>query len=96
MAAKPLSNAERIAEMFGLVVGAASLCDRVSEERLTTTAIKMKHVVLVAASDDAEAQAADQRFSVGLEAGRAAAEKGQIDPNKAEIALGEVEEQLTI
>lgn len=93
-APKRLSNAERIAEMFGVVVGAASHFDSVSEERLTSLAIKMKQIVLTASDGQADAEAADARFSVAMEVGRAAAENGNIDSEAAEIAVEEVEEQL--
>jgi hypothetical protein len=92
---KQLSRAERIAEMFGVVVGAASHCDGVSEERLTSLAVKMKQVVLTASSDLADAAAADARFSVAIEVGIAAAENGNIDLDAAENALDEVEEELS-
>jgi hypothetical protein len=92
---KQLSRAERIAEMFGVVVGAASHCESVSEERLTSLAVKMKQVVLTASNDQADAEAADARFSVAIEVGRAAAENGNIEPGAAETALDEVEEELS-
>jgi len=92
---KQLSQAERIAEMFGVVVGAASHCESVSEERLTSLAVRMKQVVLIASHDQADAEAADARFSVAIEVGRAAAENGNIDPEDAESALDQVEEELS-
>lgn len=92
---KLLSQAERIAEMFGVVVGAASYCESMSEERLTSLAVRMKQLVLMASNDQADAEAADARFSVAIEVGRAAAENGNIDPEDAETALDKVEEELS-
>src|SRR5258706_9219446 len=91
-----LTQAERIAETFGVVLGAASQCEQVSEERLNSVAAKAKHVVLANANDDADAEAAEELFSAAVEAGRTAAESGKIDPDSVEIALSEMEQRLSV
>jgi len=91
-----LTDAERIAEAFGIVLGAASCNEQVSEERLNSVAGKARHVVLAAAEDAADAEAAKERFSAAIEAGGIAAETGRIDPEAAETALSEIEAQLAI
>jgi thiazole synthase ThiGH ThiG subunit len=90
-----LTEAERIAETLGVVLGAASQCEQVTEERLNSVAVKARHALLARANDDADAEAADERFSAALEAGRTAAESGRIDPESVELALSELEEQLS-
>ena len=44
----------------------------------------------------ADAEAAKEQFSVALEAGKSAAESGKIDPEHAEAALIELEQQLSV
>jgi thiazole synthase ThiGH ThiG subunit len=90
-----LTEAEQIAETFGVVLGAASHCEQVTEERLNAVAAKVKNVVLARAHDDADAEAASDRFSAAVEAGRTVAESGRIDPDVAENAFSEMEERLT-
>ncbi len=63
-----LTRAERIAETFGVVVGAASQCEQVNEERLNLVAAKARSAVLATANDDADAEAADELFSAAVEA----------------------------
>jgi hypothetical protein len=92
----PLTEAQQIAEAVGVIIGAASHCDHVTEERLKSTADKLHRVVLSTALDDADARAASELFSVAVEAGRSAAERGKIDPEVAETALCEMEEQLAV
>lgn len=89
-----LSEAERVAETLGVILGAASCSEEVSEERVNSVAPKLRRLVSAAANDAADAEAADQRFSVALDAGRNAAEVGKINPDDAEAALCEMEEQL--
>lgn len=91
---KQLSEAERIAEMLGVVVGAASHCPSVSAERITSLAVKVKDLVRTASKGDAEAEAADARFQWAMEVGRSAVADGSIDTETAETALDDVEEQL--
>jgi hypothetical protein len=90
-----LTQAERIAETFGMVLGAASYCDEVTDERLNSVAAKVKEVVLATANDEADAESAQERFSIAVEAGRTAVETGKIDPDAAEGALGEMEQELS-
>ncbi len=91
-----LTRAERIAETFGVVVGAASQCEQVNEERLNLVAAKARDAVLATANDDADAEAADELFSAAVEAGRNAAESGKIDPESVENALSEMEQRLLV
>jgi hypothetical protein len=91
-----LTEAERLAETLGLILGAASCCEEVTEERLNSLVPQLQRLVLVTADDRADAEAANERFSVAIDAGRTAAENGKIDPEDAEAALTEVETQLAI
>jgi len=91
-----LTQAERIAETFGVVLGAASQCEQVTEERLNSVAAKAHDAVMATANDDADAESADELFSAALEAGRTAAENGKVDPESVEIALSEMEQRLSV
>jgi hypothetical protein len=89
-----LTEAERIAETFGIVLGAASQCDEVTEERFNAVVEKVKTVVLARANDDADAAAASERLSAAVEAGRTVVENGAIDAASAESAFNEMEDRL--
>jgi hypothetical protein len=89
-----MSEAQRMAQTLGIVVGAASCCEQVTEERVSTVATKLRQLVPATADDTADADAANAQFSAALEAGKAAVEIGRIDPEQAEAALTELEEQL--
>ena len=65
-----------------------------TEERVNAVAEKLKELVSATAEDAADADAADEQFSAALEAGKAAVEIGRIDPEHAEAALTELEQQL--
>jgi hypothetical protein len=91
-----MSQAEKIAETFGVVLGAASRCEQVSEERLNAVAVKARNAVMVTAHDEADAEAADELFSAAVDAGRIAAEDGKVDPDAVESALSEIEQRLAV
>ncbi|HEX3499684.1 MAG TPA: hypothetical protein VHT04_10210 [Stellaceae bacterium] len=91
-----LTQAERIAETFGVVLGAASQCEQVTEERLNSVAVKARHAVLATAIDAADAEAAEELFSAAVEAGRTAVESGTIDAGSVETALNEMETRFSL
>lgn len=91
-----LTQAERIAETFGVVLGAASQCEQVTQERLNSVAVKARHAVLATATDAADAEAAEELFSAAVEAGRTAVESGKVDPESVETALNEMEVRLSL
>src|SRR5260221_4435835 len=95
-ASNRLSQAEKIAETLGVVLGAASQCEQVTEERLNSVAAKAKDAVLATANDDADAEAAEEMISAAVEAGRTAAESGKNDPESVETALSEIEQRLSV
>jgi hypothetical protein len=91
-----ISEAQQIAQTLGLVVGAASCCEQVTEERVTSVAVKLSKLVSATADDTADADAANEQFFAALEAGKTAVESGRIDPEHAEAALIELEQQLSV
>lgn len=89
-----ITEAQRMAQTLGIVVGAASCCERMTEERVNAVAAKLRQLVSATADDTTDADAANEQFSAALEAGKTAVEIGKIDPEHAEAALIELEEQL--
>jgi hypothetical protein len=92
-----MTEVQQIAQTLGIIVGAASCCEEVTEERVNAVAVKLREHLAATADDDSDANLANEEFSAGLEAGKAAVESGRltIDPEQAEAALNEVEQQLS-
>jgi len=89
-----MTEALQIAQTLGIVVGAASCSEQVTEERVNAVAVKLRDLVAAAADDDSGADLANEQFSAALERGKTAVESGRIDPKWAEVALKELEEEL--
>jgi hypothetical protein len=89
------TRAEEIAEATGIVVGAASRCAGVTEERLMSAVGKVGAIVAQVALDDTDAQRARDRFDMAFEAGNAAVENGTVDSESVESAFEALEETLT-
>ena len=66
-----------------------------TEERLDAMITKLRPLILATANDGPDAQSANERFSVAIDAGRTAAASGKIDPANAEEALREMETELS-
>ena len=90
-----MTEAQQIAQTVGMVVGAASCCEEVTEERINAVAVRLRELVAATADDDTDADLANEQFSAALEVGKTAVESGRIDPEQAEVALNELEQQLS-
>jgi len=90
-----MTDAQKIAQTVGMVVGAASCCEEVTEERINAVAVRLRELVAATADDDTDADLANEQFSAALEVGKTAVESGRIDPEQAEVALNELEQQLS-
>ena len=90
------TEALQIAQTVGIIVGAASCCEQVTEERVNAVAVKLRKLVAATAENDSDADLANEQFSAALEAGKTAVESGRIDPEQAEGALNELEEELSV
>jgi hypothetical protein len=90
-----MTEAQQIAQTVGIVVGAASCCEQVTEERVNAVAVKLRELVAATADNDSDADLANEQFSAALEVGKTAVESGRIDPEKAEAALNELEQKLS-
>jgi hypothetical protein len=91
-----MTDAQQIAQTVGIVVGAASCCEQVTEERVSAVTVKLRELVASAADDDSDADLANEQFSAALEEGKTAVESGRIDPEQAEAALNELEQKLSV
>jgi len=92
-----MTEVQQIAQTLGIIVGAASCCEEVTKERVNAVAVKLREHLAATADDDSDANLANEEFSAGLKAGKVAVESGRltIDPEQAEAALHEVEQQLS-
>ena len=92
-----MTEAQQIGETLGMIVGAASCCEQVTEERVNAVVVKLRELVAATADDDSDADLANEQFSAALEAVKAAVESGKIriDPEQAEDALIELEQKLS-
>jgi len=90
-----MTDAQQIAQTAGIVVGAASYCQQVTEERINAVAVKLRELVAATADDDTDADLANEQFSAALEMGKTAVESGRVTPERAEVALNELEEELS-
>ena len=89
------TEAQQIAQTVGIIVGAASCCDQVTEERLNTVAVKLRKLVAATADDNVDADLANKRFAAALEVAKTAVESGQINLKQAEVALNDLEKELS-
>ena len=62
----------------------------------SAVAVKLRELVAATADDDTDADLANEQFSAALEEGKTAVESGRIDPEQAEGALSDLEEELSI
>ena len=95
MSSNERTEAENTAEAVGVIIGAAYACDSISQERLYSTVDKARDIVMAAASDEADAAAAVNCFSAAFDTGQTAVESGKIDPEQAERAFSELEQELS-
>src|SRR5215472_12467406 len=90
-----MTEAQQIAQTVGMIVGAASCCEQVTEERINAVAVKLRQLVAATADDDTDADLANAQFSAAVEMGKTAVESEKIDPERAEVALNDREYELS-
>jgi len=88
------SPAEKMAESFGVVIGAAACSGGISAARIMAATGRMRDVLAATADDADDAKAACLRFSSAVLAGRTAAQSGRIGGQAAATALSEIEQDL--
>jgi len=52
-----MTEAQQMAQTLGIVIGAASCCEQVTEERVNSVAVKLRELVSATADDRADAHA---------------------------------------
>jgi len=50
-----MTEAQQLAHTLGVVVGAASCCEQVTDERVNSIAVKLRHLISTTANDTADA-----------------------------------------
>lgn len=94
MRANEVSETLQAAETLAVIVGAASRCAFVSQQRIKAMATTLEGLATASAGEAADAKTAHARLSAALEAGRVAVESGRIDPDDAGMLLVELEHEL--
>ena len=77
-----MTDAQQIAQTVGIVVGAASCCEQVTEARVNAVAVKLRELVAAAADDDSDADLANEQFSAAIERARPWSRAGGSIPNR--------------
>src|SRR5258708_34349862 len=57
------TEAQQMAHTLGIVVGAASCSEQVTDERVNSIAVKLRHLVSTTATDPTDADAPNEQFS---------------------------------
>ena len=65
-----MTEVQQIAQTPGIVVGAASCCEQVTEERANAVAVKLRELVAATADDTSDADLANERFSAAARSGQ--------------------------
>ena len=88
------TDTEAFSVASGQVLGAATMCDNISKERVKSAAAKVSEFAQQSASDDDELNSAQELFRQAFaESGKAVA-AGEIDSNYAALALTDMEKAL--
>ena len=88
------TEADRMAEEVGVIIGAACGCDSISKERLQSAVDRAVDLLMEAASDEAEAAIVVDRLKIAFGTGQAAVESEKVDPWQVEAAFIELERVL--
>lgn len=90
----PPTKAETFAAAAGEVLGAASACDKIEQDRLDTAAHRVGETVQDEVDDDDELTNAHDMFVDSVAAGRRSIASGDIDCDAAEARLTELERSI--
>ena len=85
------SSLEVFSAVAGRVVGAASLCDQISAERVSAATQKAAMIASLQAADDQESASARNLFANGAVVGMDALKSGQADCNIVAASLTSLE-----
>src|SRR5258706_15852112 len=86
-----LTDAEAFATAAGTVLGAASACDEIAEDRLSAISEKVALVIVSTVKDRSELASSQQLLTRSAGAGRGAVRRGQTDCESVELSLARLE-----
>ncbi len=89
--ADQLTNAQLFAAVAGKVVGAASACDDINSDRISTAAAKASIVSSLAANDNDDVASAQALFAENDDYGRALVQSGRTDCTVVNTSLARLE-----
>jgi hypothetical protein len=93
-ASTPATRAETFAAAAGQVLGAASACDKIGQDRLDSAAHQVGETVQGEVDDDDELTSAHDMFVDNVAAGRRSVASGDIDCDAADAKLAELERSI--
>jgi hypothetical protein len=77
-----MTDAQRMAQTLGVIIGAASCCEQVTEERVTTVAVKLKQLVSATAEDGPTRKPPMNSFLLGSKSAKLPPRAGESTLNK--------------
>jgi hypothetical protein len=89
-----MSDAEAFSAAAGQVLGAATMCDSISKDRIQSAADRVGEVTQGLAANDDELNAAKAVFKSSLQEGGHAVASGDTDCGHVDAALGEMEQAI--
>lgn len=89
-----MTDAEAFSAAAGQVLGAASMCDGISKDRIQIAADRVGQVSQGLAANDDERSAAKAVFQSGLQEGGRAVASGDADCRDVDAALAEMEQAI--
>jgi hypothetical protein len=82
-----LTDAQAFSAVAGKIVGAATVCDGISRDRVSAAAAKVEEVASSIADDDDELTSARELFAAGTEVGKRAARNGAANCELVDASL---------
>jgi len=87
-----LTDAEAFSAAAGKIVGAASVCDTISKDRVSAATKKAASITSSVVEDDDELASAQELFNEGTDVGKTAVESGGANCNTVEMSLAKLEQ----
>ena len=72
-----MTEVQQIAQTLGIIVGAASCCEEVTEERVNAVAVKLRELVAATADDETDGDLATNNFLPGSKRARLRSRAGR-------------------
>jgi hypothetical protein len=86
-----LIDAPALAAVAGSILGAASACDGIGKDRLSTASKRAAVLIVAIAKDENELGRSKRVFAEGVGTGRGAVRSGNVDCGKVEASLARLE-----